>query len=113
MLFGCLEGLLRFRPILFEFVNAAELREVERIPGRKFQSKGGADAAMPDGPSIFETTGAWEDFATPARDLRLLIAMDVVRSFPDRVNDSAAGAVRKRNGTWPATVSATAGPPPL
>ena len=40
---------------------------------------------MPDGPSIFETTGAWEDFATPSRDLRLLIAIDVVRGFPDRV----------------------------
>jgi hypothetical protein len=40
---------------------------------------------MPDGAAIFETTGAWEDFATPARDLRLLIAMDVVRTFPDRV----------------------------
>jgi hypothetical protein len=40
---------------------------------------------MPDGSAIFETTGAWEDFATPARDLRLLIAIDVVRGFPDRV----------------------------
>ena len=40
---------------------------------------------MPDGASIFETTGAWEDFATPSRDLRLLIAIDVVRGFPDRV----------------------------
>jgi hypothetical protein len=40
---------------------------------------------MPDGASIFETTGAWENFATPARDLRLLIAIDVVRGFPDRV----------------------------
>ena len=40
---------------------------------------------MPDGASIFETTGAWEDFATPSRDLRLLIAIDVVRAFPDRV----------------------------
>ena len=36
---------------------------------------------MPDGPAIFETTGAWEDFATPSRDLRLLIAMDVVRKL--------------------------------
>jgi hypothetical protein len=53
--------------------------------GRKFQTKGGGDAAMPDGPAIFETIGAWEDFATPARDLRLLIAIDVVRGFPDRV----------------------------
>jgi hypothetical protein len=40
---------------------------------------------MPDGAAIFETTGAWEDFATPSRDLRLLIAIDVVRTFPDRV----------------------------
>src|SRR5207244_3240282 len=53
--------------------------------GRKWQSSGRGDAAMPDGASIFETTGAWEDFATPARDLRLLIAIDVVRTFPDRV----------------------------
>ena len=42
-------------------------------------------STMPAGPSIFETTGAWEDFATPSRDLRLLIAIDVVRGFPDRV----------------------------
>ena len=40
---------------------------------------------MPEGAAIFETTGAWEDFSTPSRDLRLLIAMDVVRLFPDRV----------------------------
>jgi hypothetical protein len=53
--------------------------------GRKYQTGGGAEVAMPDGASIFETTGAWEDFATPSRDLRLLIAIDVVRGFPDRV----------------------------
>jgi hypothetical protein len=53
--------------------------------GRKFLAGGPAEVAMPDGPSIFETTGAWEDFATPSRDLRLLIAIDVVKGFPDRV----------------------------
>ncbi|HLQ92834.1 MAG TPA: hypothetical protein VK148_22655 [Xanthobacteraceae bacterium] len=53
--------------------------------GRKFLISGKGDATMPDGPAIFETTGAWEDFATPSRDLRLLIALDVVRGFPDRV----------------------------
>jgi len=53
--------------------------------GRKFLNSGRGDADMPDGASIFETIGAWEDFATPSRDLRLLIAMDVVRGFPDRV----------------------------
>jgi hypothetical protein len=53
--------------------------------GRKYQTGGGGEVAMPDGASIFETTGAWEDFATPSRDLRLLIAIDVVRGFPERV----------------------------
>ncbi|HZP70683.1 MAG TPA: hypothetical protein VFB29_12135 [Pseudolabrys sp.] len=53
--------------------------------GRKYQNSGKGEASMPDGAAIFETTGAWEDFATPARDLRLLIAMDVVQHFPDRV----------------------------
>jgi hypothetical protein len=52
--------------------------------GRKYQEKQTGDTAMPDGASIFETTGAWEDYSTPARDFRLLIAIDVVRGFPDR-----------------------------
>ena len=40
---------------------------------------------MPSGIRIFRTTGPWEDFSTPARDMRLLIAMDVLRDFPDRL----------------------------
>ena len=54
--------------------------------GRKYQNGKHGEIGMPDGATIFETTGAWEDFSTPARDLRLLIAMDVVRGFPDRVS---------------------------
>ena len=53
--------------------------------GRKFQNSGRGEASMPDGAAIFETVGAWEDFSTPSRDLRLLIAIDVVRGFPERV----------------------------
>jgi hypothetical protein len=53
--------------------------------GRKFQNGGRGEASMPDGAAIFATAGAWEDFSTPARDLRLLIAIDVVRGYPDRV----------------------------
>src|SRR5690606_34381190 len=30
-------------------------------------------------------TGPWEDYATPSRDLRLLIAIDVVRELPAEV----------------------------
>ncbi len=52
--------------------------------GRKYQIKQAGDTAMPDGASIFQASGAWEDFSTPARDLRLLIAIDVVRNFPER-----------------------------
>jgi hypothetical protein len=53
--------------------------------GRKYQMKAAGDASMPEGASIFQTTGPWEDFSTPARDFRLLIAIDVVRGFPDQV----------------------------
>jgi len=34
---------------------------------------------------IFQAGGQWEDFSTPNRDLRLLIAMDAVLDFPDLV----------------------------
>jgi len=72
-----------------EAITALEEQVKARVTsvenGRKFQNSGHGDADMPNGASIFETTGAWEDFATPARDLRLLIAIDVVRGFPDRV----------------------------
>ncbi|MGE0037110.1 MAG: hypothetical protein AB7S93_15840 [Xanthobacteraceae bacterium] len=72
-----------------EVITSLEEQVIARVTsvenGRKFQNSGKGEASMPDGPSIFETTGAWEDFATPSRDLRLLIAMDVVRHFPERV----------------------------
>jgi hypothetical protein len=34
---------------------------------------------------IFQAGGQWEDFSTPNRDLRLLIAIDAVLGFPDQV----------------------------
>lgn len=40
---------------------------------------------MPQGSQVFETTGAWEDFASPSRDMRLLIALRVVAKFSDSV----------------------------
>src|SRR5438067_3199324 len=72
-----------------EAINALEEQVKARVTsvenGRKYQNSGRSDAEMPDGATIFETTGAWEDFSTPSRDLRLLIAIDVVLGFPDRV----------------------------
>jgi hypothetical protein len=76
-------------PAMKEAITSLEEQMKARVTsvenGRKFQITKRGDAEMPEGATIFETTGAWEDFATPARDLRLLIAMDVVRLFPDRV----------------------------
>jgi len=63
----------------------AQARVTSVENGRKFLDSGKGVGAMPDGASIFETSGAWEDFATPSRDLRMLIAIDVVRGFPDQV----------------------------
>jgi hypothetical protein len=72
-----------------EAITALEEQVKTRVTsienGRKFQISGRGEANMPDGAAIFETTGTWEDFSTPSRDLRLLIAIDVVLGFPDRV----------------------------
>jgi hypothetical protein len=54
----------------------------------------GAVIPMPaGGMAVFQTTGLWEDFSTPNRDLRLLIAIDTVLGFPDKVAKSP-GAYR-------------------
>ncbi|MDO3378275.1 hypothetical protein [Geoalkalibacter halelectricus] len=40
---------------------------------------------MPSGAAIFETIGPWEDYSTPSRDMRLLIAMQVLADLPERI----------------------------
>lgn len=65
----------------------------------------GTVVPMPRGPAIFETTGPWEDYATPSRDLRILIALKVLADLPDRIRrhpelyvlrHETAGAAAKR-----------------
>jgi hypothetical protein len=65
------------------FEEQVETRVISVDNGRKFLAAGKEPADMPDGEKIFETTGSWEDFSTPSRDLRLLIAIDV--ALPARV----------------------------
>ncbi|HCE57622.1 MAG TPA: hypothetical protein DER09_07355 [Prolixibacteraceae bacterium] len=51
-----------------------------------FKKHPGAVIPMPSSAKgVFITGGPWEDFSTPNRDLRLLIAMDAVLGFPERV----------------------------
>ncbi len=49
------------------------------------QAHPGTVIPMPHGPAIFETAGPWEDYATPSRDLRLLIALRVLADLPERI----------------------------
>ena len=50
------------------------------------KSHPGTVVPMPGGTSgVFQAGGQWEDFSTPNRDLRLLIAMDAVQDFPKKI----------------------------
>ncbi len=54
-----------------------------------FESHPGAVIPMPSSAAgIFQAGGQWEDYSTPNRDLRLLIAMDEVLNFPDLITRS-------------------------
>ncbi|MCG6863325.1 MAG: hypothetical protein LJE70_18970 [Chromatiaceae bacterium] len=72
--------------------------------GERYMRTHKGTVPMPLGPAIFETTGPWEDYSTPSRDMRLLIAMKVLENLPGRIrrypelfvlrgeNPSAAGS---------------------
>ncbi|MBI4706267.1 MAG: C40 family peptidase [Deltaproteobacteria bacterium] len=75
------------RAVLLSRVDAlaAEAqRRVQSVAERHLAEHPGI-IEMPRGHAIFETTGPWEDFATPSRDMRLLIAIDTVQRFPAAV----------------------------
>jgi NlpC/P60 family len=66
-------------------------RRVEAVDlGEDYMKKHPGVMAMPAPSGIFETTGPWEDFATPSRDMRLLIALDAVLSLPRSVAENPA-----------------------
>ena len=50
-----------------------------------FRKSPGSVIAMPSGASIFETIGAWEDYSTPSRDMRLIIAINVLVGLPEKI----------------------------
>jgi len=108
-----MDQLIHPRPLsveqrLTELVSALEeqvLRRVEAIDvGEAHMRKSGGVMAMPEAKAIFETTGPWEDFATPSRDMRLLIAIDAVLGLPEAVRTSPG-----RYAADAATVSALPG----
>jgi hypothetical protein len=73
---------------LLDTIQALEEQVRTRIIGvangeNRFKTSSGM-IPMPDGNAIFETVGEWEDFSTPGRDMRLLIAIDVATGFPSK-----------------------------
>jgi hypothetical protein len=65
-----------------------------------FKSHPGTVIPMPaSAAGIFQAGGQWEDFSTPNRDLRLLIAMDAVLDFP--------GLVARAPGDYKITASSS------
>ena len=76
-----------YRETLDALVEQLTVRVGSVDNGEKYQKeKGpGSRSRCPTAPKIFETTGPWEDYATPSRDMRLLIAMNVLLALPERI----------------------------
>lgn len=114
-----MEALIDPRPVdaisrQVALVDALEESVVRRVvsidTGEQYlRAHPGEVIPMPDGLDIFQTEGAWEDFSTPSRDMRLLVAIDTVMGFPDALRrrserfgigpaelDSVSAAVRAR-----------------
>ncbi len=77
-------------PRMLALVDALEEQVRRRVVSvdngvRFMREHGWRPVPMPKGYAIFETSGPWEDYSTPSRDLRLLIAIDAVLRFPERV----------------------------
>ena len=52
---------------------------------RYLKQHSGSLIPMPTGSSIFQTTGPWEDYASPSRDMRLLIALKTLEQLPQQL----------------------------
>jgi hypothetical protein len=50
-----------------------------------FRKNPGSVIPMPGGAAIFQTIGPWEDYSTPSRDLRLIIAINVLNGLPEKI----------------------------
>ncbi len=50
-----------------------------------FRKNPGSVIPMPSGAAIFQTIGPWEDYSTPSRDMRLIIAINVLNDLPEKI----------------------------
>ena len=93
--YEAMDALITPNPLPPQKALSAQIDALEQQVRRRIQSVDNAEdwkrkhprrtIKMPEGASIFLTAGPWEDYSTPSRDMRLLIAMDTVLNFPKRV----------------------------
>jgi hypothetical protein len=96
------EALINPRPLDPETALVTLVDALEESVRRRVVSVDNAEAwlrahpgtviPMPEGTDIFLTEGPWEDYSTPSRDMRLLIAIDTVVGF--------GAAIRRRPERW-------------
>jgi hypothetical protein len=75
----------RLRSLLDSFQESVERRVLSIDTAEEYVRSSPRTIPMPVGHEVFETTGPWEDYSTPSRDLRLLIALDELMGLPKRV----------------------------
>jgi hypothetical protein len=81
-----LDALDMQRSLLDSLAESVSRRVTAVQNGEDFMKQEGYKLVeMPQGYAIFETSGPWEDFATPSRDMRLLISIDTVMRFSEAV----------------------------
>ena len=90
-----MEGIINPRPLdpvrmqlsLVDALDESVQRRLSSVQNGEDYTTARAHAVidMPHGSALFLTTGPWEDYSTPSRDMRLLISIDAVMSFPDSV----------------------------
>jgi hypothetical protein len=81
-----LDGAAAYEETLSALVEQLETRVGSVDNGEHYlREHPGEVIPIPEGAKIFETVGPWEDYATPSRDMRLIIAMNVLAGLPERV----------------------------
>jgi len=93
--YDSMEGLINPRPLDPSALQTVLVDSLEESVNRRLNSVNNGEGymkenayavvEMPERSAIFQTVGPWEDFSTPSRDMRLLISMDTVVLFPDKV----------------------------
>jgi hypothetical protein len=75
-----------YEATLDALVEQLETRVQSVDNGERFlREHPGTVIPMPNDAAIFQTTGPWEDYATPSRDFRLIIAINVLEALPSRI----------------------------